>query len=89
METLETTELKDSILLYLFDRTDGRISLSEIYYDLNPENITKEVIHDYVEDMVLHKLIASFATSSGGGNLYFITERGKRRLKGRGYTQLI
>jgi hypothetical protein len=87
METLEITELKDSILLYLFDRADGRISLSEIYYDLNPENMPKEVIHDFLEDMVLHKLIASFPVSAGGRNLYYITEWGKRRLRERGYTK--
>jgi len=86
METLEITELKDSILLYLFDRADGRISLSEIYSDLNPENIPKEVIHDFLEDMILHKLIASIPASAGVRNLYYITEWGKRRLRERGYT---
>ena len=89
METLEITELKDSILLYLFDRANGGISLSEIYYDLNPENISKVDVHDYVEDMVFHKLIASLPISSGGRNLYYITERGKRRLRERGYTKLL
>jgi hypothetical protein len=87
MEALEITELKDSILLYLFDRAEGRISLSEIYYDINPENISKEVVHDYVEDMVLNKLIASLPIS-GGRNLYYITRWGKRRLRERGYTKL-
>ena len=87
METLEITELKDSILLYLFDRANGRIPLSEIYFDLNPENIPEEVVHGYVEDMVLNKLIASLSTSSHGKNLYYITERGKRRLRERGYTK--
>ena len=89
MEALEITELKDSILLYLFDRASGRISLSEIYYDLNPENIPEEVVHGYVEDMVLNKLIANLPLSSGGKNLYYITERGKRRLREKGYTKLL
>ena len=88
MEALEITELKDSILLYLFDRDKMRISLSEIYYDLKPEFISKEVVHDYLEDMVLDKLIASLPSSSGGRNLYYVTERGKRRLRERGYTKL-
>jgi DNA-binding PadR family transcriptional regulator len=39
--------------------------------------------------MVLHKLIASLPGSSGARNLYYITERGKRRLRERGYTELI
>jgi len=89
METLEITELKDSILLYLFDRANGRIPLSEIYYDLNPENIPIEVFRDYVEDMVLNKLIASLSSSSHSKNLYYITERGQRRLRERGYTKLL
>ena len=89
MEALEITELKDSILLYLFDRNKMRISLSEIYYDLKPEFISKEVVHDYLEDMVLNKLIASLPSSSDARNLYFITERGKRRLRERGYTKLL
>ena len=88
METLEITELKDSILLYLFDRAGGSIPLSEIYYDLNPGNIPKEVVHNYLEDMVLDRLIASLPIS-GGRNLYYITERGKRRLRERGYTKLL
>jgi hypothetical protein len=87
MEALEITELKDSILLYLFDCANWRISLSEIYYDLNLTNIPKEVIHEYVESMVLNKLIASHPIS-GCRNLYYITERGKMRLKDRGYTKL-
>lgn len=89
METLEITELKDSILLYLFDRDKLRISLSEIYHDLNPESIPKEVIREYVEDMVLNKLIARLSTSSGGTNFYYITEWGKKRLRERGYTKLV
>jgi hypothetical protein len=88
METLEITELKDSILLYLFDRANRRISLSEIYYDLNPENISKEVVRVYVEDMVLDKLIASLPLSSVS-NQYSITERGRRRLRERGYIKLL
>jgi hypothetical protein len=86
METLEITELKDSILLYLFDRANVRISLSEIYYDLNPENIAVDVVQDYLEDMVLHNLIARHPLSSADRNLYYITERGKSRLRERGYT---
>jgi DNA-binding PadR family transcriptional regulator len=89
MEPLEITELKDSILLYLFDRANGGISLSEIYYDLNPGNVPKGVVHDYLEDMVINKFIACPAVSSGGRNLYHITERGKRRLKERGYTKVL
>jgi hypothetical protein len=88
METVEITELKDSILLYLFDRDKLRISLSEIYYDLNPENTSLENVRGYVEDMVLNKLISSLSTSSGGTNLYYITDWGKRRLRVRGYTKL-
>jgi hypothetical protein len=87
METLEITELKDSILLYLFDRGKVGISLFEIYSDLNPENISKEVVRGYVEDMVLNKLIASLSHSSGGRDMYYITEWGKRRLRERGYTK--
>jgi Fe2+ or Zn2+ uptake regulation protein len=86
METLEITELKDSILLYLFDRANARISLSDVYHDLNPENIPVEVVHDYLEDMVEHNLIDRLSVSSGDRNLYYITERGKRRLRERGYT---
>jgi DNA-binding PadR family transcriptional regulator len=88
METLEVTELKDSILLYLFDRNKMRISLSEIYYDLNPESVSKEVIHEYLKDMVLNKLIGSLTITSNGKSLYYITEWGKRRLRERGYTKL-
>jgi hypothetical protein len=88
MEPLEIAELKDSILLYLFDCAKWRISLSEIYYDLDLANIPKEVVRDYVEGMVLDKLIANFPLS-GGRNLYNITERGKMRLKERGYTKLL
>lgn len=88
MEALEITELKDSILLYLFDCAKWRISLSEIYYDLDLANIPKEVVHEYVEGMVLDKLIATLPIS-GGRNLYYITERGKMRLKERGYTKLL
>jgi len=88
METLEVAELKDSILLYLFDRANRRISLSEIYYDLRLENISNEVVHGYVADMVLNKLIAKLSMFLGPSNLYYITERGKRRLRERGYTKL-
>jgi hypothetical protein len=88
MEALEITELKDSILLYLFDCARWRISLSEIYYDLDLAKIPKEVVHKYVESMVSDKLIASLPIS-GGRNLYYITEHGKIRLKERGYTKLL
>ena len=88
MEALEVTELKDSILLYLFDRNKMRISLSEIYYDLNPENVSKAVIHDYLKEMVLNKLISCLTITSDGKSLYSITERGKRRLRERGYAKL-
>jgi hypothetical protein len=88
MEAKDTTDLKDSILLYLFDRAIWRISLSEIYYDLKPENLPKEVFHNILEDMVLDKLIASLPIP-GCRNQYCITERGKRRLKERGYTTLL
>jgi hypothetical protein len=87
MEALEITELKDSILLYLFDCSRWRISLCEIYYDLDLANIPKEVVNAYVESMVLDKLIATHPIS-GGRKLYYITERGKMRLKKRGYTKL-
>jgi hypothetical protein len=87
MEATDITELKDSILLYLFDRDSGRISLSEIYYDLRPENISKEIFHGYVVEMVLDKLIAGLPLT-GGSNKYYITERGKRRLRERGYIKL-
>jgi hypothetical protein len=88
MEAPEITELKDSILLYLFDCANWRISLSEIYYDLNLANFPKEVIHGYVESMVLDKLIESLPIS-GCINLYFITQRGKMRLKEKGFTKLL
>jgi hypothetical protein len=88
METPEITELKDSILLYLFDCANWRISLSEIYYDLNLSNIPKDVIHGYVESMVLEKLISSLPIS-GCRNLYYITERGKMRLKEKGFTKFL
>ena len=87
MEALEITELKDCILLYLFDCAKWRISLSEIYYDLNLANIPKEVVHEYVEALVSDRLAATLSLS-GGRNLYYITERGKLRLKERGYTRL-
>lgn len=88
MEALEITDLKDSILLYLFDCAKWRISLSEIYYDLNLANIPKEVVHEYIEGMVLDKLIASLPIS-GSRNLYYITDHGKMRLKKRGYSKLL
>lgn len=87
MEALEITDLKDSILLYLFDCANWRISFSEIYYDLNFANISKEEVHNYLEDMALDRLIASLPIS-GGKNLYYITEHGKMRLKKRGYTKV-
>jgi hypothetical protein len=88
MEAKDITDLKDSVLLYLFDRGMERISLSEIYYDLKPENVPKEVFHNYVEEMVSDKLIASLPVT-GGRNQYYISERGKRRLRERGYTKLM
>jgi len=83
MEALEITELKDSILLYLFDHFTGRISLPEIYYDLKPENISKEVFSSYMKDLVSDKLVVNLLT--GSSDQYCITERGKRRLRVRGY----
>ena len=53
------------------------MSLLEIYYDLNPENIPKQDVHAYIEDMVSNKLIASVPFSSGGRNLFYITHGGK------------
>jgi hypothetical protein len=88
MEAREVTELKDSILLYLFDREMERISLSEIYFDLKPENITKDVIQNYVEDLVLERLIASDPNPEGKKK-YYITELGIVRLRKRGYTKLL
>lgn len=84
MDNLEIAELKDSILRYFLENDIKETLLSNVYVELKPQNITRDVVHDCMEDMTLDKVLHRFAIT-GARALYSITDQGKRKLREGGY----
>ena len=83
---LEIAELKDSVLNYLLEHTN-QPAQSEILYDLlKTENVKLEDFNDYLTDMNSDGVL-KFHEMSGNRKLLFITDKGRRHLKGGGYSQ--